>query len=219
MAPASKKEPIDPQEAANTAKDLIGGFSGVKTFTAQTGTIYGVIAEAKGLSLAIAPKIAPSSGFVGIYTRVRVQKEESWADLSEGPALFGFPEMTEKSSRHSSCEAFVAVALQPTSPYQVGKTIENHAILESLIEAIQKRVEDAGQKLTVSPELLVMYLRNVFESVLPTEEPAYIKEFPVCIGDKEIVTQVKALFEKYGKKKKKKPESENPPGHNGPNPD
>jgi hypothetical protein len=226
MAPAiPKKEqepqgPVDPEEAANTTKGLIGGFSGVKTFTAATGTVYGIIAEGKGLALAIAPKIAPTNGFVGIYTRVRVQKQEDWANLEEGGELFGFPEVTKKGSNHSSCEAFVAVALQPTTPFVVGKLVEANSILESLVAQIQKRVEAAGQKLAISPESFVMYLKNVFETMLPTEEPAGIDEFPVCIGDKAISNHLQALFNQFGKGGSKKPkQSENPPGGGGQNPD
>jgi hypothetical protein len=220
MPPAKKQPQVDPQEAANTTKELVGGFSGVKTFTAATGTVYGIIAEGKGLALAIAPKIAPTGGFIGIYTRVRVQKQEEWANLEEGGELFGFPEVTKKGSNHSSCEAFVAVALQPTTPFAVGKRVEENKILESLVAAIQARVEKAGQKLIVSPESLVMYLRNVFETVLPSEEPAGITEFPVCIGDKEIANQVQSLFQKFAAKgKKPKQHPEHPPGAEGLNPD
>ena len=168
--------------------------------------------------MAIAPKLAPASGFIGIYTRVRVQKREEWANLEEGGPLFGFPEVTKKGSNHSSCEAFVAVALQPTTPYQVGKTVEERKILESLVAQIQKRVEDAGQKLVISTDALVMYLKNVFETVLPTEEPKTITEFPVCIGDKAIGEHLQALYKQFGAKKMKG-HPEHPPGAEGQNPD
>jgi hypothetical protein len=218
MSKKQKQEPVNQQEAANTAKGLIGDFNGVQTFEAKTGTRYGIIAEANGLTLSLAPKIAPSMGFIGIYTRVRIQKKEDWANLDDGPALFGFPEMTQKSDQHMSCEAFVAVSLQPCTPFQVGKLIEENQILESLVGAINSRVEGAGQKLVLPVDAMTMYLRNVFETVLPSEQPKAITTFPVCIGDDAIGNHVKALYEEFGKKKPKQ-HPEHPPGAEGPNPD
>jgi hypothetical protein len=221
------KEKQDPEQqpaasaSSETVKGLLGGFNGVETFKAKaTGTVYGIIAEAKGLTLAIAPKITPAMGLIGIFVRVRVQKKEEWANLADGPALFGFP-VNPKSHDHSSCEAFVAVSLQPCTPYQVGKVIEEKAILESLVAELQKRVESAGQKLVISPDAVVMYLKNVFDTVLPTEEQKQIDEFPVCVGDEEIAAHAKALYEKFGKKKAPKPAEgpEHPPGMHGQNPD
>lgn len=181
-------------EAATSFVASLGEYKGIKTFKGKP-SIYGIIAEKNGLALAIAPKIG--LGFVSIVDlTVRVQKMAEWANLEDGGALFGFPEVDGGGPERRRTQLAVVVAAGPKTPYQIGRAISEHKVLESMVAAIKERVEAAGATLAVEPEVVVEYIRNAFEDRLPTTEPKEVlTEYPVCIGREAIGNRVQEVAE------------------------
>lgn len=209
--------PDDPEGVKDSLKALgIGDFKGLKTLTnTETGTIYGIIAEAKGLTLSISPRIdaRPLFPFVGIYVRVRAQKKEDWANLDAAGELFGLYELIQKSVKHASVEFFTVVGAHPCTPYEVGKVINDNHLFEHILDLIIERVEKAGGKLLAEKSVIRDYMLEQVKDALPTEPSKQPHEFPVMIGPEQISKHLGKLAQEYGYVKKiPKPEQGPGPG-------
>ena len=179
----------------------LGDFKGIKTFQSAYDSTYGIIAEAKGLHLSILPKLAahPFSPFIGIYIRVRAQKAQEWANLSDAASIFGVPELVEKSPDHASIEFYIPVALQGTVlPYMLGKRIIENKLYEKIVDNIADRVQKAGSSLVADRETIVQYINSKLVDNFPTEEPKNITEFPVFVGDENINKGLTAIAVEFG---------------------
>ncbi len=193
--------PAQPPEGDDSLGGLLD-FKGVKTFTSEYKTRYAIVAEKKGLSLSIAPKLGIGP-LICIVLRVRAQKMEDWANLSDAGNVFGFPELEERGAKHASTDIVVVVGVSPITPYVVGKAIAENKVVEKLIDAIAARLGKAGAETLVEKEALVEYVRNVFEDQIPSDEPKQPDDFPILIGKTAAAKGLTEAAEKYLKQKPK----------------
>lgn len=193
---ANDGEEISPAEFVDA---LVSG-SKVQTFKAQTGTIYLVIASNDGVTLSLAPKlmVSPKNPVVGLVLRVRAQVMKG-KGTGKNPVWDGFPELVEKTNTHASTEVMTAVGLSPTTSFEIGQSIANNKVIESMVDVIYKRLEEKSFTPSIPRETVVEYVRNVIEDLLPSEPKKTITDFPVCIGTKEISERMDALYEQFGK--------------------
>lgn len=179
---------------------VAGGFKGLKTFPSGYGTTYATVALAKGLSLSFTPKIESSGPVVGIFLRVRAQKEDPSANLSAAEDLFGFP-FVEKSPNHASTEIFIAVELQPTDPFRVGQKVHEQGLVDKLLDELYSRVTKAGTKMLAPVSVLKEYVTSRLEDSIPTSAPKTITEFPVVVGADAIQARYQTLYAEFGSSK------------------
>lgn len=159
----------------------IEGFKGIETFQSNYGSVYGIIAKNKGLSLSITPKLEIGRTFVSLMIRVRASKAEEWANLEDSLTIFGFP-FESRGPDHASVEVYVPVAISPSSPFEVGKIMADNRVVGKVVSEIEKRVKEAGSELLVSADSITEYLTQRLQDFLPNEEPKKITEFKVLVG-------------------------------------
>lgn len=191
-----------------------GGFKGLTTVkNEETGTIYGVIAKAKGLTLSLSPRIDARFDvpFIGVFVRVRAQKEEEWANLDDAGSLFGISELAQKSESHASVEFFTVVAAHPCTPYECAQIIANNKIFENTLDLIASRVEKAGCKMLAEKLVILDYMLEQVKDTLPSEPTKHPKEFPILIGGTAIVNYMHKLAVEFGYIKKKAKAAPKPP--------
>lgn len=191
-------ESDDAKEALKGFLSAVTASGDTTTFSAKgTGTRYLTIATAKGLMLAVTPKVK-AAPIIGIFLRVRAQKAEVWANLDDANQLFGFP-FLDKSDVHKSVEVYVPVAKLPATVQQIGKAIETNKLIKLLVDTVCDRVEKAGAQISIPRDTIIEYIRNIFMDAIPSEDPALklVPEFTVAIGEKEIITVLKKAIKHF----------------------
>jgi len=157
-------------------------------------SVYVVFAEKNGLALGFRGDVVPQLGakVIMLFARIRCQKQEDWANLSDGPNLFNLPQLAEKGPKHSSFEAGMIVAKLPVTPYQVSQIVKQQDLIGKMVDAILGMLPKTIKPI-VTREQLVMYLANKLEDQLPDTEEVPLTEFPVHVGYKAIFEALKAV--------------------------
>lgn len=187
------------QGSTPSGLEFLKDITGIETFrAASTGTRYATIAKAKGLALAIAAKVTTMGPVAVLYVRVRAQKLEPWANLSEAGDVFGFHELTEKSPEHSSMEVAIPLSLTTVGPHEVGKIIEKYDLVGKIVDGIYARIAFP----TVPKNVTREYLLNVFTDSFPSEPPKNLveDEYVVCFNGEDIGNLVTKILTRLSPK-------------------
>jgi len=164
---------------------------GIEFFKNVTDAVYAVIAKKDGLVLSMRPGVSLHKHSVTVfYLKVRVHKEEEWANLESSKELFGFQELDDRGPNYKTMPIYVPLLVGPANSVTITDILAKGDVVRKALEVFYKRIHEAGIKNPASMDNVKLYCESVLADQLPVPNIKIATDFPVLVGVESIKNRI-----------------------------